>query len=408
MSKFLSEIKVTVYGKLMELNFQDTEGMVKWLDAEEPFWKEIDLRSKQSNLRNRWWTPQRNFYASIRNQLQQFEKEILAGKKDNARQANESLHNLFSGVSDGKVITSDYEIYPVIVDMAKIDLDVAGLLYLMAKSDTAQSLGNLPNSQIPVKTLLKFILLYTRSKGTKDWLMPQRKELTVLKDEYSAHLSKMRAEFEEQTKKNDEQQNLAEKTVSNCKEQFDLLKEQVLSEWNGRKKDHDEEWNNLKKVYDEQLALEAPTQYWRQRATSHKEEATKFARRFGWALFLSIIVFILAAMPLFDIAREKDVSLILSIFPYAVPAFGIVWVLKILSRLFSDNVQMMRDACERETMVKTFLALMRDGKDGKLIDENDRILILHALFRPSSVTGIDDSPPVHWFDILTNYAKGGK
>lgn len=54
-------------------------------------------------------------------------------------------------------------------------------------------------------------------------------------------------------------------------------------------------------------------------------------------------------------------------------------------------------------MVKTFLALMRDDTAGKtLVKDDDRILILHSLFRPSSVSAVDDAPPVHWFDILTN------
>lgn len=111
---------------------------------------------------------------------------------------------------------------------------------------------------------------------------------------------------------------------------------------------------------------------------------------------------------LFEVAAQKDVSPILTLVPVAVLAFAGIWVLKMLSRLLSENLQMMRDARERETMVKTFLALMRDDKNGKsLVNDNDRILILHSLFRPSSIAATDDAPPVHWFDILTN-KTGGK
>ena len=110
---------------------------------------------------------------------------------------------------------------------------------------------------------------------------------------------------------------------------------------------------------------------------------------------------------LFELASQKDVSPILTLVPVAVLAFAGIWVLKMLSRLLSENLQMMRDARERETMVKTFLALKRDDKDGKsIVNDNDRILILHSLFRPSSVSAIDDAPPVHWFDILTNKVSG--
>lgn len=396
MSKFFREIKVTVSGNLRELNFQTPEDMRRWLDAEEPFWKGLDTKS-MSRVFQSYWNFQVNFYASARQQLSQFEESLKNDQEQSARQLNEALVKHFNQVANGNVVTSDFEIYPAIVDMAASNTDVTGLLYLLARSDSAQTLGVIPNQNqrqaLPVKTILDLILLYVRSKGSKDWLLPQRKELTALKDELQTALDSISSKHEEQNGEIEEQRKLANETH-----------ELRLGEWSTFKEELTREWRTLKKVYDEQLALLAPTQYWGDRATTHRNVAIAFALAFGLVLAVSIGLFAWLAMPhMFAVAGNKEISPILTLVPIAIPAFAGVWVLKMLSRLLSENLQMMRDARERETMVKTFLALMRDDKNGKsIVNDNDRILILHSLFRPSSVTAVDDAPPVHWFDILTN------
>lgn len=392
MSKFLREIKVTVPGNLRELNFQTPEDMKRWLDAEEPFWNDLDNKSMNRQMKGHW-DQQRNFYGNARQQLQQFEDALSKNQEQQALQHNKSIQNHFNQIGTGSVVTSDHGIYPLIVDMSKINLDVAGLLYLMARGDAQQTLGAFSNLGIPFKTLLDLILLHTKSKGTKDWLLPQRKEVTALKDESQAKLNFIREKIEEQQQVIDEQRQHAHQTHLDRESQWNNLKEEMESEWEA-----------LKKVYDEQLALLAPTQYWGDRATAHRNVAIAFAVAFGFVLTTSIGLFAWLAMPhMFTVAGNKEISPLLTLVPIAIPAFAGVWVLKMLSRLLSENLQMMRDARERETMVKTFLALMRDDKSGKsIVNDNDRILILHSLFRPSSITAVDDAPPVHWFDILTN------
>ncbi|MFY3081719.1 DUF6161 domain-containing protein [Achromobacter xylosoxidans] len=394
MSKFLREIKFALSDNLRELNFQTSEDMRRWLDAEEPFWKDLNVTSMNGAFQSHW-ASQRKFYATVRQHLDQFEEALKNDQAQQARQLNDALVNHFNVVARGTVITSHHDIYPAIVDMAKRNIDVAGLLYLLARSDSVQTLGAIPNQRqtLPVKTILDLVLLQGRSEGSKDWLLPQRKELTALKDECQTTLDSIRSKHEEQNGEIEEQRQLANETH-----------ELRMGEWKAFKEELASEWKTLKKVYDEQLALLAPTQYWGDRATTHRKVAIAFAVAFGLVLAVSIGLFGWLAMPhMFSVAGNKEISLILTLVPIAIPAFAGVWVLKMLSRLLSENLQMMRDARERETMVKTFLALMRDDKNGKsIVNDNDRILILHSLFRPSSVTAVDDAPPVHWFDILTN------
>jgi hypothetical protein len=397
MPRFLREINVTIPSDGRELKFQATEDMVRWLDAEEPFWRETDTSKMHGNLR-RHWLEQIQFFSIARQHIQQFEQNLAAGNEKEASRLNDSLTGHFNKLgNEGTVITSDWEVYPAIVDLANSDPDLAGLIYVTARKDSGALLGQATNLGIPFKTLINLTLLYGRSKGTKDWLAPQRKELAALRSDYQEQLNEARAAFDAQDGAIVEQRAQAQQAHQDRESQWDTFKEDKSSQWDA-----------LKKVYDEQLALLAPTQYWGNRAISHRNVAIGFAIAFGLVLTVSLTIFVLLAMPhLFDVAARKDVSPILTLIPIVIPAFAGIWVLKMLSRMLSENLQMMRDARERETMVKTFLALLRDDKNGKsIVNDNDRILILHSLFRPSSVSAVDDAPPVHWFDILTNKVAG--
>ena len=99
-------------------------------------------------------------------------------------------------------------------------------------------------------------------------------------------------------------------------------------------------------------------------------------------------------------------SPLLALAPLLIPLLGGVWILRILARLFSENVKTLQDARERVTLVTTFLALMRDEKNGKVVTDDDRKIILQALFRQSSVTASDDAPPFSLWELLSRSRSG--
>ena len=399
MTSLLNEITVTLPGGVRELQFKTTRDVERWGDSERDFWFDVDIVHIHQGLHQQW-ERQKSFFSETSSMLSEFKRRIEQNQEGEARQFNDSLRNQFSRLENGEIISSDHEFYPAIRDMAKTSPSVAAMLLVSAKSDADNMLGSFGQYGLPFTTFIRLILQYSRSKGTRDWLQPQRKELTALKDDFQGGLNELRASFDEQGEAIAQQREAEEQAHSDRDGEWVTLRERMESEW-----------DSLKRVYDEQLALLAPTQYWASRASSHKYAAIAFAVSFGVSLTVFVGLFSWLAMPrLFELATQKDVSPILTLVPVAVLAFAGIWVLKMLSRLLSENLQMMRDARERETMVKTFLALMRDDKDGKsMVNDNDRILILHSLFRPSSVSAIDDAPPVHWFDILTNKVsnKGG-
>lgn len=398
MAKFFNEISFTSPGHSVDRRFPASEDLVRWVDAEVEFWAGITLEQNASQQARSYWQSQVNTLRELKRLAQDFDLKVEQDKEAEAHQVNQQIQKQATNVTKGNVVTSDHAFYPAIVDLAKTNPEVAALLMYAARSDSANTLGVLGGSNLPFRSVLELIVLYSRSKGARDWLQPQRKELTLLKNDFQASLDEMRSAFAQQ-----------EIDISRQNENDSNNQQARIDEWDRRKLDLAKEWDELKRVYDEKLALLAPTQYWADRAIAHRKSAILFALAFAIAISISVAIFAVLAMPhLFAMASNRDVSPILTLIPIAVPAFAGIWVLKMLSRLLSENLQMMRDAKERETMVKTFLALMRDDKEGKsIVNDNDRILILHSLFRPSSITAVDDAPPVHWFDILTN-KTGGK
>lgn len=393
MTKLLNEISISVSGSHKELKFGDTKDLRRWAESELAPYQSIDVgKIANHHLRN-LWSQQVNFFNHVKSLATQFDKQIEAGQEGEARNTNSSIQNDFSNVSNGQYLTSDHELSPAIFDLAKVNPELGAILLVACRNDSPNTLGHLGQYGVGAHQIIKLAVNAARSKGSKDWLQPQRKELMALKDESQSTLDAIREALDSQTSAITAQRD-SEATEHQAR----------IDQWQGIKDNTATDWEKLKKVYDEQLALLAPTQYWADRARTHRKAAIAFATAFGVLLIAAISSFAWLAMPhLFALSSDKNTNVILALVPVIVPAFAGIWVLKILSRLLSENMGMMRDARERETMVKTFLALMRDDTAGKsLIKDDDRILILHSLFRPSSVTASDDAPPVHWFDLLTN------
>ena len=156
------------------------------------------------------------------------------------------------------------------------------------------------------------------------------------------------------------------------------------------------------RTYREELTLQAPTTYWQKKQTGHRWAAA------GWALAF-VVLAACAALSVglvwyWTVVRgfpgmpvPTGASLPYGEFiPTAGTVFLSIWVLRIVSRQLLAQFALSSDAGDRVAMVKTFLALMQSPEHVK---EDDRILILSALFRPPSKSDDDGAPP-NWFDLL--------
>jgi hypothetical protein len=141
----------------------------------------------------------------------------------------------------------------------------------------------------------------------------------------------------------------------------------------------------VQKTYEEAMVLQAPSKYWLDKARAHKRSETSAAWRlvifFGIAGVGLTAAFYFTA--LFFLQAEADPRTSV----YFVASAGlatiaglVLWVGRLLTRLYLSEHHLRKDAEERRIMTTTYLALMRKTAAG----DQDRQVILTALFRNSS------------------------
>jgi hypothetical protein len=160
----------------------------------------------------------------------------------------------------------------------------------------------------------------------------------------------------------------------------------------------------IQKTFIEELALRAPAEYW----TSKQKFHFRFSVVAGLVSFGAIALCIgnvtsmteQALLSVKSIGSPQDSLRLGSLFVTIVFA---VWAIRMCVRIFFSQLHLMTDASERIVMVKTYLSLI-EGK--AVISEEDRKVILQALFRPTS-DGIvkDDGLPNPLLEALTRPSK---
>lgn len=153
--------------------------------------------------------------------------------------------------------------------------------------------------------------------------------------------------------------------------------------------DQIERLEETRKTYIEYMALEAPANYWSEKANNHRNmafvfsaAAAVFAGIGGWVLFLVFSATISDFSNITDPVGNDSNSVWMIVF---VAAKGLLlstiylWAVRILVRLFLSEVHLGMDARERFTMVQCYLALKKDG----VTNDDSLKVVLEALFRPT-------------------------
>lgn len=161
----------------------------------------------------------------------------------------------------------------------------------------------------------------------------------------------------------------------------------------------------IKRRYTEELSLQIPVTYWNKKADDHQLAAYIWGTCFI-ASAVCVVLFsgtflqhlITNVTPMLKELGGNQWSVF---FIITFPAFLVVWALRMVSRNVMMNFNHMHDARNRKIMTETFLALMSENK----ATENDRILILNALFQPINLSSAEDHAPPHWFELMMERVK---
>ena len=164
------------------------------------------------------------------------------------------------------------------------------------------------------------------------------------------------------------------------------------------------EFEAIIKRFQNEMALKAPVTYWSRKAIAHRILAVVpvlFTGLLGYGLY--------ALYPLLEIKKVQEKLLPADPHGYGnllVVGVGftlIIWILRILVRLFLSQLHLATEASEKKVTVLTFLALLGE----KAIDTKDKELVLAAIFRPSS-TGIvkEDGGPATFWEMIGKIVGG--
>jgi hypothetical protein len=168
----------------------------------------------------------------------------------------------------------------------------------------------------------------------------------------------------------------------------------------------EEELAAITQTYNDKLALQSSVTYWAGKRDRHRF----WSRCFGWSFIAAVLVFgvgLLFLVPrLIPEDATWDKTPVARLAESVVIITFIVWIIRTLARLFLVNLHLAEDAAERVVMTNTYLALLRESAGVK---DNDRRLVLEALFRRAS-TGIvkDDANPPFFLGLLQRRESDAK
>lgn len=182
-------------------------------------------------------------------------------------------------------------------------------------------------------------------------------------------------------------------------EEFNKLVQQSKQEHEAALKAHEEEMSALQAAFKENMTLRAPVAYWEEQRKSHTELAAKMG--LAVAVSMGCLTFLLGVIVVWVLNTKKAGS---SPEAWRVAVLGLIgvlgiWAVRLIVRLFLSHRHLSHDASERVTMVQTYLALY-EGKTAPT--EDDRKIVLGALFRPATDGIVKDEPiPNPALDVLT-------
>lgn len=186
-------------------------------------------------------------------------------------------------------------------------------------------------------------------------------------------------------------------------ESFDVAQTKRSDAFEALVNEHKQAMETLRKTFREEIALRAPADYWETKRKSHLRMswvtgALSFLAIGGAAAGLVWLIHDLVSKT--PSGNQPDAWRIAMAVLVGVFA---LWGARLIVRMFLSHLHLLTDAAERVVMVKTYLSLLEGDR---LVNKEDRQLILNALFRPAT-DGIvkDEGIPPSMLEFLTRQGR---
>lgn len=368
-----------------EMSFSSAEEVIAWCESEREHWKWMSGPPLQADRQARGvWRQFEQFYTEVYNAVEKFRStsdvDELQRQLQGCIQAFVSTRRVaLSGTIHGS------KIHGVLVRLGGMTSDVARLRATLAHFHAANLDGDLPQSSTQyVRNAINALVDYDKEEGSHRSI-----EAALRKQMHrgSTELVKRQAELDACIAEHQKNMRAWREGIGEAIVECDLRTNAAVTAL-----------QEVQQLFQKQMGLQAPVQYWTDKAFEHRKLAEKYRNRLIIFGFVSIAICILAYIAVFKTVAtgalqiENSVSASLLAFGgLALLTTAALWVARILSRLYLSQHHLAIDANERATMVTTYLALSKEGS----VADQDRAIVLAALFRPTA-DGIvkDEAPPV--------------
>ena len=168
-----------------------------------------------------------------------------------------------------------------------------------------------------------------------------------------------------------------------------------LVNWENKKSASISEIENTDKTYKQFMSLEAPVEYWREKAAIHKRSEERAMSNllvfFPSITIVMVLIFYSVGQFLLGFGDRAVPTAIYVVVSGGLATFGALafWVGRLLTKLYLSEHHLRNDAEERAVMTTTFLALTH----ARGAEEADRHIVLTALFRATPDGIVKDEGP---------------
>jgi len=175
------------------------------------------------------------------------------------------------------------------------------------------------------------------------------------------------------------------------------------------------EFLDTKRAIEEESRLYASQRYWSEKKQKHKKLATILSIVFVFIIGLLIALTASNLQKLDKIyindinitSNVKDIKshrvgnsakyLLMRVVESLLILSLLIWIARIVLKIIFSNLHLKEEAYEKETMIVTYLALIKEGGG---LSGADRGLILESIFRPSTNGLIKDESSVTLLDVM--------
>lgn len=391
MQKFENPINVSPEGDGKSF-VRDIDRLERWHAAETEFWTPIRERLESDAFFQPFLT-----LDPILLSLSHLENEIAAYRSQQPENRPGVEDALQSRVNEylAQGLSSESESGQRVADFSQTNTDAAWI-------EIFRTLGGKKNRKQPgaaigfseIKDVVAFmdgwIAAHEGGIDARNAIAPHKRSLSSLKNRWSDQFNDAYDEIRQSRE-------VLERETARVKR----LAAQLLCRQRRMLRDHRVRMAEMRTSFSTEMKLRAAEKFWGQKRRVSRKRSLASLRKFyvtgglGLAALFGIYAFLF-----WMIERPQSLNIAHSIL-FLIPTLAYVWLLRIYATEYRSYKNLADDAEEREAMVMTFKALEFEQRVG----DEERLVILNALFRPHGQSGEESVPLPVWEAIVGKMGK---